>query len=439
MGFKDKAVAFSRKLKLDSHHAIERFGVFFSLFTVVGAVVLAGSGAAAFTAGRDAMSERAMYTTQFETSKTGLGGDVDGIYVNENRNKALVLMHFDNDAPISYQADDYQAFLLGSNDDLSSAPLETAGITGQFHVFGSTGYIGMVLEAEEPFDQQVLNLTLRSNSELAFDADDEATGSDETAEATAGDPSFQQYDQWQVFFNPGASGVKEVNALDELSFDPARAYYDTVLKDAEEEARADLDNGLQAMRSDLARIESYTEDLNTTKADGLYLRPPEVPASIAGDEVVGDSAGEAEDGVSTLELKTEHVVPGGFDVNWRAGDVYEGYLDVLVPNGQTTSEYLAGKRDETLSDDERSDVSGIEWTLSDGSSLTEDYQDSDVTMRPLINVMNNLSQAYSDYSRDKTAYQSTLMLNLLTLDVDLRDVQSNSSVRDDEGVLTTLY
>lgn len=81
----------------------------------------------------------------------------------------------------------------------------------------------------------------------------------------------------------------------------------------------------------------------------------------------------------------------------------------------------------------------MQWIISDGSSLTKDYQSSDVTMRPLMNVMNNLSQAYQNYAKNKSEYQSDLTLNLLRLDVNLRDVQSNSTIRDDKEFLTTLY
>jgi hypothetical protein len=109
-----------------------------------------------------------------------------------------------------------------------------------------------------------------------------------------------------------------------------------------------------------------------------------------------------------------------------------------VPSGQTYSQFLSGKRDEG-SDKTPRNISDLEWILSDGSSLARDYQASDVTMRPLTNVMNNLSQAYQSYSKHKSEYQSALMLDLLRLDVDLRDVQSNSSFRDDKDFLTTLY
>jgi hypothetical protein len=432
MGIKDKATSFAKRFKLDSHHAIERFGVFFGLFAVSGLVITAGSGAAAFQSNQDLVSHTALYTTQFTTSKTELKGDVDGVYVNENGNRALVMMHFSNNAQISYDALDYQAFLLGSDSSLNTEPVSTAGVEGEFHVFGSTGYVGVLLDADQPFDRQVLNLTMRANAELSFTEEPEAD-----AEAV-GDQSFSKYDQWRVFFNPGAEEATVIPALDALTFDPARAFYDVVLHEEETTARDALDAKLLEMRTDLAQIEAYTGDLETTKVDGLFLRPPMVPDTIASDEITGESSSQAENGESTLELSTERTVPGGFDLDWRNGDVYDGYLDDLAPAGMSYSEYLAQKRDED-SDSTSQSITNMEWILSDGSDLTKDYQSSDTTMRPLMNVMNNLSQAYQNYSKHKAEYQSDLTLDLLRLDIDLRDVQSNSTVNVDEKFLTPLY
>lgn len=433
MGIKDKALALGKRFKLDSHHAIERFGVFFAIFALTGAIVIAGSGAAAFKAGNDALSHTALYNTEFTTSKTQLQGDVDGIYTNDAGDRALVMMHFPASAAISYNAADYQAFLLGTNENLQSETVSTGGIEGTFHVFGSTGYIGVLLDADRPFDKQVLNLTIRANAELSYDQQ-QSSGDDEVV----GDATFDKYDQWRVTFNPGALGTTNIPALDAVSFDPARAYYDVVLKTEEQTTRDELDQQLLTMRSNLAQIESYTTDLQTTKVDGLFLRPPSVPAAITGDQITGVSAAEAADGDSTLALETDHVVPGGFDLAWRAGNVYDGYLDVLVPSGLGYVEFFADKREEG-SDATSQQISDVAWILTDGSDLKNDYQASDVTMRPLTNVMNNLSQAYQDYGKTKSEYQSTLLFDLLRLDVQLRDVQANSTANSSEDFLTTYY
>ncbi len=434
MRIKDKAVALRKRFKLDSHHAIERFGVFFSLFAVTGLMVIAGAGAAAIRADSESLARTALYTLEFTTSKTGLGGEVDGVYVNEQGDKALVLMHFGSRASISYNAADYQGFLLGSDRSLSSETVSTTGIRGSLHVFGSTGYIGVLLVADEPFHRQVLNLTIRANAELSYDERRQA----DTAEEMAGDASFAKYDQWRIFFNPGASGTTRIPALESPAFDPAHAYYDIVLEEEEAVARGKLDQKLIAMRTSLAQIQAYTTDLETTKVDGLFLEAPAVPDSIAGDQVTGMTASEAEDGVATLALDTDRVVPGGFDVDWRAGNVYQGYLDGLVPPGQSYVSFLSDKRSEG-SDRTGQEISQMQWMLSDGSNLRSDYASSDVTMRPLTNVMNNLSRAYQDFAKAKAEYQSRLLLDLLRLEVKLRDVQSNESVRADAEALATLY
>jgi hypothetical protein len=443
MGFKEKAQAFGKRFKLDSHHAIERFGIVFGTMSIIGAFVLVTTGAAAFQSGRADLRTTALYTESFTTSKTNLTGDVVGVYRNELGDRSLVVMKFADDAQISYSAGDYQAFLLGSDPNLDTTKVETPGVVGSFHVFGATGYMGVLLDADQPFERQVLNLTMRANEELTFS---EQWDDGENADEIAGDTSFAEFDQWRVFFNPSATQARHIEALDSAAFDPAAAFYDVVVRDQEREARGALDSKLAEMRTDLARITSYSADLTTTKVDGLFLRPPTVPASIASDEVSGKTATEAgtgaaadpEDAEATLELKTTGVVAGGINLDWRKGNVYDGYLRNLVPSGQSVSQYLLAKSQEAA-DTTSSEISSMEWTLSDSTSLTEDYSSSDITMRPLMNVMNNLSQAYQDYFTHKQEYQADLTLALLELDVSLRDVQANSSGRDDEKFLVALY
>lgn len=433
MGIKDKAKAFSKKFKLDSHHAIERFGIFFSVFVVTGLVVVAAAAASAAKAGSESLASTALYNHQFETSKTKLKGEIDGVYVNESRTRALAVMHFPATAAISYSAADYQAFLLGIDERNQMTKVSTPGIEGHFVAFGSTGYVGVLLEADEPFTQQILNLTIRANKELSFNERQQDTGST----TAASDASFSKYDQWRIIMNPGATGAQHLKSLDAKNFDIAHAYYEVAVAPQEKETRDKLDSKLLEMRSNLQQITSYTKELETTKVDGLFLRPPEVPPAVAGDEIVGSSASETSDGVSSLELKTSNVVPGGFEVNWRSGDVYSGYLDALVPRGENYVNYLSSVQKQE-SDGVTQQISDMKWVLSNGSDLKHDYQSSDVTMRPLINVMNNLSQAYTNYAKNKTNYQSDLMFELLSYDVQLRDVQANGSTNSD-GFLITNY
>lgn len=447
MGKKLKEIR--KRFKLDSHHGAERFGIFVGAFALTGALVFGSAGASSFQNSREVLGDTALYNTQFTTSKTELMGQVDGVYSSADDRRALVMMHFEQDSPISYNAADYQAFLLGSTPSMTSKPVSTDGVSGSFHVFGSTGYVGVLLDAEEPFDKQILNLTVRANAELAYSAEDVAAQAAEEAgvEDDGGvvaedgeentDASFDQFDQWEVYVNPGAAEVEEIPALDEVTFDPARAFYDVVLSKREDQARAVLDQKLLEMRADLNQVEAYTEDLKNTEVDGVRLMMPEEPSLIAGDEVTGQSAKEAGTEEATLALESDTVVAGGLALDWREGDVYSGYMDELLEPGQTTSQFLAAKEQETLdATSVASEVESLEWKLTDGSNLAVDYQSSDVTMRPLINVMNNLTGAYTNYGNHKTEYQTTLTTDLLAVEIDMRDVRNNGSVNSSEEFLT---
>lgn len=439
MSIKDTFKSVQSRLKLDSHHTMERSGIFFGAIALTGAMVFSGSAVAATFNGQGEFENKAVWSDSFTTSKTNLNGSVDGVYTNTSGTRALILMHFDKAAQISTNAADYQAWLLGSNEKMGTEGLDTPNITAQMEIFGSTGYMGVLLESDQPFAGQVMNLTMRSNAELAGTGEG-ATNSD-AKELAEGDDTFRSHDQWRVYVNPGAKQAKPIEALESNSFDPAQAYYETVAKTDETEAKNKLDAQLVEMRTNLNQIESYTQDLATTKVDGLFLRPPEVPSLIDGDEVTGESASEAEDSKSSLALKTDTVAPGGFNINWRAGNTYDGYLEGVVPEGESYVKFLAGKANEAgdATDKETTEVSDLRWLLSDGTDLANDYSGSDTTMRPLTTVMNNLSQAYQDYSTNKTKYQSDLTLALLNLDVDLRDVQTNSSTRSGEDFLTPYY
>lgn len=436
MGLKEKFVRLAKKLKFDSHHRIERFGVFTALCALSGVLVLTATGVSAFQQGRDELMTKVLYNTTFTTSKTDLEGFVDGVYTNGDKTRALVMMHFDESAKISFNASDYNAFVMGSNEKLETGPVTTDGVKGSVISFGSTGYFGLFLEATEPFDRQITMLTMRSNAELSYKETDTSTATDEDEDFTSGDASFDKHDQWQIWANLGANGTEHISALDQANFDPAHAFYDVVTRTEEQEVRHKLESKLQEMRADLRQIESYTSNMQTTKVDGVFLRPPEVPETIRGDEITGKTAEENGDGKSsTLSLKTDYVMPGGVDFDWRAGNVYDGYLDDLRQPGESYVEFLSRKKDET--DEEAQAVHDMAWKLSDGTSLTEDYEASDSTMRPLTSIMNNLAESYQNYEQHKKHYQIDLALELIGLDIDLRDVQSNNSVHSNDAV--TVY
>ncbi|MCK9871440.1 hypothetical protein MRI28_17650 [Nocardiopsis dassonvillei] len=429
---KESAKTYAAKLKLGPHHAIERFGVITSVVAATFAMLLVGTIVSATANNRARLDETALYTASFTTSRTELSGTVDGVYTNGEGTRALVLMRFDDSAAGSFSTDaaNYQAFLTGSNEQLDTQALATA-ITGSIVVFGSTGYLGVVLESDAPFEQQITSLTLRANSELVYK---EGTGR-ELREDLQDDGSFTEFDQWRLFVNPGASGTEEAASLEGESIDPAALYYELVVAEQEQEIRAAMDEQLMEMRTVLARIDEYDGEMSRVNVDGVFIEPPQVPVQVDGDAVTGEPADAETE--STLALETDWVDPRGYDFDWRSGSVEEGYLDAVMPADETSYVTFLGEK-ARAEDEENAGFSAndMEWLLTDGNDLKEHGQTSQA-MEPLTDIMNNTTQAYQDYHRLKTSYQVDSYSELLDLEVTLRGVDSSGSVNAGEEALLT--
>jgi hypothetical protein len=426
MGIKDSAKALGTKFKLDSHHAIERFGVFFGVLVFSCVFIFGAAGTSAYSNNQTALSSKALYTPTFLTSKTNISGEVPGIFVNEDRTRALVLMQFKDQSQVSVNAEDYQGFVTGSTTDLNQEDLKV-DVKGSVYMFGSTGYMGVVFDSNEPFTPQIMDLTMRANTELVY-SEDAAAAENEMAT----DGSFKKYDQWRVFFNPGGSEASVSKALNGDTVDVGAIFNEVVISAEEKKIRDSLDAQLALMQTDLNRIKDATAEMDRTTADSGTLRlvPPAVPEQIAGDEVTGTAkVGEAP---STLDLKTDYVMPLGYDFDWRGGSVREGYLQDLLPAGSNYVSYLSQRAKETP---EQFRVNDLKWLLNDGTNLKVDYDSKAVTVKPLVDIMNRLSQAYQDYYKDKQVYQVDLHTKLLDLEVNLRNVESNFTVHDGEKVV----
>jgi len=441
---------FQARLRLDSHHSTEWFGAVFAAFALLLVLLVASLGGSANANTRAQVSQTAVYTTAFTTSKTDLSGKVTGIYTGDDRTRSLVMMQFDPSAASAMSADagNYQAFVTGSSPSLKQETLAN-GLAGEFVVFGSTGYVGMVLDSDAPFERQILNLTMRANSELVYGT---ATKKD-LREDLRGDTSFLDFDQWRVFVNPGADEVvtaSSIGGADE-EFSPSDAYYELVVAPEEAEVRIDIDTQLAQMQVDLNKINEYTAQMATANVGGVKIVPPAVPVQIAGDTVTGTPGTEAAASDSDaspeptpevtaseesepLELHTTWVSPKGYNFDWRDGSVHEGYLDALVPSSQSYVQFL-GDKASTPTDEEAFTSSSLVWQLTDGSNLATDYSSASAAMAPLMDVMNNLSQAYQNYYNHKIKYQTEGYDLVIALEVSLLNVDLSSTTNNSEDAL----
>lgn len=436
--FKDRLRGVSKKLKLDSHYQIERYGIGLLVMVIIGAILIGTAGVTAFQKSRANLGATAIYTSSFTTSKTAVEGQVAGIYTSEDRTQAFVLMHFDNVAQISTNADNYQAFMTGIDQKFNNETLK-GDPSGQLYMFGSTGYMGVLLTNPEGFENQILNLTLRANEQIvtpekAAELDDDLVG----------DSSFAQYDQWRVVVNPGATGAEVSEALTEDPTNVRGLYDEMVIAPQEAEIRSTMDEQLSQMRTQLAAIDEYTNRLVSTKFGDDTLAAPEVPEQIKGDEILCDGKSLRRNSnelnscePEKLSLKTEWVAPDGYDFDWRTGSVNRGYLDQIVPADSSYLAYLGEHRAEDYDDMKTSE---IEFKLADGTLLVDSpaYQNTDAG--PVKSVNDNialLTDAYDMYYDTKKAYQVDSHNELLDLEVGLRDVESNYSINEDtDSVLT---
>jgi hypothetical protein len=286
-----------------------------------------------------------------------------------------------------------------------------------------------MLDSDKPFNPQIMNLTMRANTELVYKDGGASTDKDLPA-----DGSFAKFDQWRVFFNPGASEATVSAALSTPKADVGAIFNEVVVSAQEKTIRDTMDAQLGLMQTDLNRINDGTAELERTTADDgrLHLLTPVVPKQIAGDVVEGKARiGET---ASTLKLKTGVVLPTGYDFDWRGGSVKAGYLKDLVPDRSGYVSYLA-KRSKETKDEFR--INEMQWRLNDGTDLKTDYSSTATTVKPLTDIMNKLSQAYQDYYKDKTTYQVDQYKKLLDLEVSLRNVESNSTVNSAKEVMVS--
>lgn len=406
---------FKKFVTPDRHRKIENMGRRVTTLGVTGVILLGATGYFSYENSIDKLSDQAMYTSQFQTSKTGQSGTIQGVYSNKDRSRVLVMMKFDDAAQMSGIASNYRTFLAGSSSKGEPESIKDHP-SGSIIMFGQ-GYMGLYLTKSGGFSKQIMSAIMRADKQLV--------SSNDVGSQTDADPrkSFQTYDQWEVFFNPGGKNSTHIAALDSPKLDIGRIYYDTVLKTAEQAQHKALNDDLVTMNAKLSTIQDYRTRLLTTSINGLKVKVPEDPQMVKGDQITGhaDEPGSP----STLMLKTNTVFNNGFNFDWRKTSIEKGILKDLVPKGENYITWFNKK----MSAQAQSDPSATtEWKLSDGTDLSS-VTTSDVTTFQNVNAMvQSLTTAWSEYYTAKEKYQSDDLGQLLSLEMQLKDVVQNNNI-----------
>ena len=445
---------FVNKFKLDSHHEIERFRVMISVITALGVFIIGACGYVTYKSKQVDISGMAQYTTKFVTSYTQQKGNVDGIYTNSDDTRAVMLFSFEG--TMSKNPNDYELIITGVNNGKPQR-VETA-MTAKLVSFGDSGSMGLIMDAPEGFESQVLNVTMSAKRNLA--APKPMNEEDLGKHGYAGE-TFTSRDSWRMMFNPAGTNAPVLAELDAHDFDPRNFLINSVFRDREVELRRAADDTLVEMRTAQDRIGFYHDalsdmEVNLPDAVGAKIVMPAPNELIAGDEVQGMSREEVKDAINsgepiesiegigskshkareldtykdgtmptTYELITQKAVPGGVQFEWHQDSIQEGYLQNLMPAGYNVEEYLNELR--IRAHEAEIPAMNTKFMLSNGKSI-DSYDVLDNSVLNLQSNAMNLVSSYRDFYTAKVTYQTKNLVDLLALEAELDETAAATTV-----------
>lgn len=356
-----------RKFKMGRHNIIERQLVTLGLALGITIVGISISANGMIKKNSQTLSTKAIYTEQAEYSKNSA---VKAKVVSVNRSKdgktAYLLFYFEQPDQVSQDARNYKVFLSAFNDRLKTTPV------GNMFVFGSTGYMGVRIHDEAGIPNQVLDITIRSEKDVATSKQDNEKA---TLENGYGE-TFRKYNQIRFYANFGAKKATVVDLANDAS--PSEMYYQLVGKEEDKKLLAEYDEEVASIKTQLARIEEY----QTRIADRGY-DVPELPEVFRDMKVTADG------------LETTAVVPGGY--NLKAGSTLrDGYLKQLITGD--------------IDEDDISNLLAVKSAETSGS-LTKQVQKSDGTYETVeVNIDKSKLKGLATVDKD---VQSSLQIRTL--------------------------
>lgn len=413
------------KLKLGNHYRMERFTLLFCVLSVCLVLVMGFCAAADIRSHNVELGSKALYTTEFTTSRTNVTGEVDKVYTSKDKTKAFVLMKFSDVDKMSTNAENYQAFLTGASVKGNQAGLKSYP-SGSIYVFGTTGYMGVYLVNTEGFPTQILDLTIRCNSELS------ETTTDVSSDDAKDDASFAKHDQFKVYFNPCASDATNIACLDSGKAPSKLDLYNQTVVDTEKKAIEEkLTTDLETMRTNLNQIQEYTDRLKNT--DNIQV--PDTPSVIAGDSITQDPE------TKKYMVKFKTVVDGGYDFDWQNTSIEDGWLDKLIAKTDsptmTYDQYFAMQAKARKNSTQGNSIdTDIKWTFNDGTLLEDLNSGGSSEKYTSVNKdCQKLVAAWNTYYQNKTNYQTDDLESLLSLEATAKQVQESASVNTSDKVI----
>lgn len=407
------------KKLFSSHYALERFGILFISLVVCMGILMTSISIKVYKDNKITLSEQVAYTSSVTTSLTGQNGNIIGIYHSTDRKKCFVLIKFEDMASLSINAEYYQMFVTGFTPMQQNVKLKTMPL-GCIYIFGSTGYMGLYFTSSGGFAKQIMGVTVRCNKTIVDTALSDAS-------STYMDASFDSYDQFRFYFNPGGSATKTAKSLDKSRVNIFELYEELVTKPNEENIREQLNDDLKEMYTKQTAISEYKERL-AREGISSYI----IPKQIDGDRVELNGKG-------VYQFKTNYIIPKGVNFDWYDGSIKKGYLDTLKGNLSYTEYFDKLEQEEITDADEFS--TETTWYMTDGTSIKTDETDTlnldDASSKELLGAIDLLTNAWQDFYTLKEQYQCTDLVSLLKLEKEAREAQSHYTINTNLNALQT--
>lgn len=390
---------FLNKYKLGNHHKIERFG----MTVVSGLVVLlliSGFSFIRSTSNKNVqLDTKAIYSQTLTYSLSENEGSVESVTRSEDGKSAYVLFKMDDLTNVSLDASTYTVYLTGYNKALQFNP------AGSIFIFGSTGYMGVMLHDDGGIPNQVLDITIRANVDIRSDATNSSTISDDV------DGSFAKYDQAQVYVNFGAKQATVNKVLNNNDIEPSDLYYELVSKSKDKELHEELNTAYD----DLARLITRSTEYETRIQSAGYVVPDEPEW-----------------------LDDDYVVPGGIDIN-KDKTLSDGYISQVLSDYSQFSEYMVNKNKEnTASQIDTSATSVTELTSTTGGVLDLNEISDGVSSSVDLSVkadVETLTSTWTSILSQKQKIQTDINKRLVLLDAEQQDQNTVFSLGDTDQLI----
>lgn len=406
------------KLKLGPHHKMERFTI---MLGVTLSILLLFTSVSFINYRSDVSnleSSQTVFTDEFTFSLSNQKGTVEGVYGNADKTDVMILIKMDNPTEMSVNAENYELFITTQKKKMSYAPKVS------FNLFGSTGYGIIRFEHNEPLKSEILDITIRANSDLSTQ---QGRGS---GVSEGLDGSFDKYDQAKIYVNVGAENVEVLDNLKTGEDDPRKLYIALVAEEQDKAIHEEIKTKTEELSKLLNRADEYANRLISSG----YV-PPEEPWFIKGDMV-------DEEGV----FRPASYLSKSHKFDYWSKDIHDGYVNQVVDDFTKFSEYMNNRSELAGDMEERKDVqreerveqikeikhesgSVLELALvTTGSSSPAEVAAKDAT--------ESLIQTWRTYLGEKSKLQRDLMGKLLILDADVQSQPIGYSEHTGDTVVT---